>query len=325
MEELSSGTFAKATMNLILYAAAALWLASVTAAFAPVKSTRTPPHLLLGLPSGSVKREFPTYNGSARASEFFGHPYFYNFDVDLEKVFAPIRQHIYGDLTFEEAIYCESMGLPRLDYSARAADFFANDYFYRGNYHKERLYKPIREEKFGTKTVGEVLKELLTERAFFDCFLSVGIPRVAVHRYCQSPPANDFRLVPSCNGDEKAEEFFSHPTFYFGNDYAADLYADARKYFFGDKSVYELTQSCRSYRELEKIFTSAGIHRGIQIIQYHPAYAAFFSSSFFSSENKRERNNAELDRDKSVWIPSQLILKGPPFKGSTTIRHLIMI
>jgi hypothetical protein len=252
---------------------------------------------VFGTSSESVNAKwkmFPKYDHFAKASELIGHPFFYDGDAVLAKVFAPIRQHIYGDQTFGEATYCETMGLPPLDNSAKAADFFSQSYFYRDNYHNERLYKPIREEKFGTKTVGEVLKLLLTEEDYFDCFLAVGIPRVAVSGYRQVPLASDFRLVPSCNGDEKAKDFFSHPSFYFGNDYAADLYADARNYLFGDKSVYELTQSCRSYRELEKIFTAAGIRRGIQIIQYHPAYAYVFSAPFFSCGTSTSKNNTDL-------------------------------
>jgi hypothetical protein len=289
-------------MNLIIYAATGLCFASATAAFAPVKTSRTSPHLILGLPSRSVSDKwkifyespYPKYKHSAKASELIGHPFFYDYDADLAKLFAPIRQHIYGDQTFGEATYCETMGLSPLDDGANAAGFFENDYFYRGNYREERLYRPIREEKFGTKTVGELLKMLLTEEDYFDCFLAVGIPRVAVSGYRQVPPASDFRLVPSCNGDDKAKDFFSHPSFYFGNEYAADLYADARNYLFGDKSVYELTQSCRSYRELEKIFTSVGIHRGVQIIQYHPTYAAFFSAPFFSCGTSTNKNRTDL-------------------------------
>jgi hypothetical protein len=235
--------------------------------------------------------ERPKYKHDANAAEFLGHPYFYSGDADLATVFAPIRQHTLGGQTLEEALYYQNWGLPRLDYSAKAADFFSQSYFYRGNYRVEDLYKSIREEKFGTKTVGEVLKQLLNEEEYFDFFVGLGIPRAAVSQYRRVPPADDFRFVPSCNGDEKAMEFFSHPFFYFGNSYAADVYANVRKHLFGDKSIHEVTQPCRSYRDLEKIFISVGIHRGIQIIQYHPAYAYVFSAPFFSEDNPESKES----------------------------------
>jgi hypothetical protein len=236
--------------------------------------------------------EFPKYNSTAKAAEFLGHPYFYSGDADLAKLLAPIRELKFGDQTFEEALYYLNMGLPQLDHSAKAIDFFSQSYFYRGNYRMEELYKPIRKEKYGSKTVGEVLKMLLTEQEYFDFFVSVGVPREAVCQYRQVPSADNLRYVPTVNGDEKAKEFFSHPLFYYGNEYAADLYADIRNHLFGEKSIHEVTQPCRSYRDLEKIFISVGIHRGIQIIQYHPAYAYVFSAPFFS-ENNPENNESE--------------------------------
>jgi hypothetical protein len=227
-------------------------------------------------------KSMPAYDGKAKAAEALGHPIFYYGDAEKAKKFASVRQLVCGDMTVDEVgFYLNSPSRPSLRDGDKASEFFSKTYFYSGSYAMANLYKPIRESKFGAKTVGEVMRLLVTDEDFFDCFLVVGVPRAAVAGYRHVPPADDFRFVPACNGDEKAKDFFSHPIFYFGNEHAADVYAFVREEDFGDKSVYELTGPCRSYSELEKIFKRVGINRGIQIIQYHPAYAYVFASPFF--------------------------------------------
>jgi hypothetical protein len=223
----------------------------------------------------------PAYDGNAKAAEVFGHPFFYDGDVEKARKLASVRQLVFGDMTVREVGFYNNSHPPTLRDGDKASDFFSKTYFYSGSYAMADLYKPIREAKFGAKTVGEVMRQLVTDKDFFDCFLVVGVPRAAVSGYRRVPPVDDFRFVPSCNGNEKAKDFFSHPIFYGGNEHAADIYAFLREDLFGDKSVYELTGSCTSFEELEKIFRPAGIKRGIQIIQYHPAYAYVFASPFF--------------------------------------------
>jgi hypothetical protein len=278
------------TMKLIRAAATWLSLPSLTTAFTTARTYIPVSKRLMGSSlSGSVDDEvklndenkLPPYVSGAKAAEALGHPYFYGGDAKLAELLGPIRHFVLGDMTVGEMGYFSGTLPPRLDDEARASNFFASGYFYGGNDAMARLYQPIREEKFGMKTVGEVMRPLVTEGDFFDCFLMVGVPRAAVGSYRRGPPADNYRFVPSCNGDEKAKDFFSHPLFYYWNEYAAELYAEYRNHLFGDKSVYEFTRSYQSYEELETIFAGVGIRRGIQIIQYHPTYAGIFSSPFF--------------------------------------------
>jgi hypothetical protein len=212
-------------MKLIRAAATWLSLPSVTTAFTTAKTYMPVSKRLMGSSlSGSVDDEvklnddnkLPPYVSGAKAAEALGHPYFYGGDADVAKLFAPVRHHLLGNLTVDDVRYFVETLPPKREDDTRASNFFASEYFYRGSDTMARLYQPIREEKFGTKTVGEVMRPLVTDEEYYDCFLTVGVHREAVRSYRGTPPVDDFRFMFPCTGDEKAKDFFSHPLFYFG-------------------------------------------------------------------------------------------------------------
>jgi hypothetical protein len=237
--------------------------------------------------------EMPAYDGQGKAAEVFGHPYYYDGDSDQANEYAPIRQFVFGDLTVGELSYCRNANHPDYDNDAAAVDFFSHHHFYKGNRAMADLYALIRQEKFGTRTVGEVIQRLPSTKAYVECFQSVGIWRAAVGCYASVPPSDDFGYVPSSGGDEAAKDFFAHRYFYYGNQFAADAYAFVRNQHFGDKSVFEVTGPCESYEDLRRVFGKVGIDIGIQIIQYHPKYANIFSSSFFRAANLADEVTAD--------------------------------
>jgi hypothetical protein len=229
--------------------------------------------------------EMPVYDGNANAAEVFGNPYFYDGDSTRAKLFAPIRQYLLGDLTVHEVGYYWDAGHPAYDADALAVDFFAKSYFYRGRRSTAELYAPVRQEKFGSRTVGEVMQQLGSTRKYFEKFQSVGIPREAVAPFRRALPSDNFKYVPSCHGDAKAKDFFADCFFYYGSEYTAGIYSVARNHWFGDKSVFDVTGPCESYEDLNRVFKPVGIDIGVQILQYHPHYANIFSSSFFRVAN----------------------------------------
>jgi hypothetical protein len=146
---------------------------------------------------------------------------------------------------------------PTYDKNVLAVDFFDHPWFHDGeNPPADR--KKRSQDKFGNKTLWEVIVEIRSKRQLSEYFEGLVTSGQDLVHYC---------MTPTYDANALAVDFFDHPYFHDGEKSPSAL-KKRRRDKFGNKTVREVFFEIRTERELSEYFEGL-VTSGHDLIRSH--------------------------------------------------------